>query len=176
LISLFGHQRVQVPDQLAALTHVILPNVTLTYADVRKMPNLRILDLSGNNLIRIDSLEELHELKLLNLAGNPKLNLKDTLQQLSKCTKLEHVSFCFMKEGHELHPAMTKYRMAVTSALLKLNRHLDLLDKQWIAAAERIESYNNILKATKVRRDQLSFRSHKQLLVGYMDQFYRRFS
>eukprot|EP00027_Filamoeba_sp_ATCC50430_P016759 CAMPEP_0168569714 /NCGR_PEP_ID=MMETSP0413-20121227/16321_1 /TAXON_ID=136452 /ORGANISM="Filamoeba nolandi, Strain NC-AS-23-1" /LENGTH=833 /DNA_ID=CAMNT_0008602261 /DNA_START=610 /DNA_END=3111 /DNA_ORIENTATION=- len=124
--------------------------------DLRGMFSLEVLDLSGNFLVKVDGLKELPKLRFLNLSGNLKLDLADTLEQLKDSTELEQVSFGVTQdvkmtyfnqtysEKHPLHVENPKYREKVLSALLLNNVRLKFVDNVYVSVNERIDTMKHI--------------------------------
>lgn len=80
------------------------------------------MDLARNNVVVVEGLENLLNLRILKLADNPKLDMKKTMAQLANHSKLEQVSFCVRDFKHPRYYRQKKYRLAALSVLLKKNK------------------------------------------------------
>jgi Leucine-rich repeat (LRR) protein len=91
---------------------------------------LEVLDLSGNDLTRVEGLNELGNLKFLNLSGNGTLDLPFVLENLKEHERLEQISFGVLEENinKNLWVKNKKYREKVLLALLFKNPNLKWLD------------------------------------------------
>jgi len=145
MIDSFGHKQMLTPNFIPLhCRHFLLAQRNLCSVDVSTFVGLEVLDLSANILVEVKGLENLKNLKLLNLSGNVKLNLKSVLRQLINKTMLEQVSLCVMRETHKRNPLNLKYRLAVLYILLQNNRPLQFLDNIFINPLERIEIFKKI--------------------------------
>ncbi|KAL6041595.1 hypothetical protein QOT17_024850 [Balamuthia mandrillaris] len=167
LIDYCGHLQIRTPEYANRLRHLMLPSCQFTSVDLSPFTSLELLDLSGNFLTKVEGLEALSHLKFLNLSGNVKLNLVDTLERLAKAKTLQQVSFCLTVKGHKRHPDNKKYRQTVLQALLHRNEKLRWLDNQWIALEERVEAFANSTKAKKADVDK--YRFHIALLDNILE-------
>ena len=59
LMEYYGHQQLRAPDFLSNVRHCILPNSNLKMVDLKGMFSLEVLDLSGNQLRKIEGLDQL---------------------------------------------------------------------------------------------------------------------
>ena len=96
------------------IRHLRLSGRKLSVVNIKPFLSLEVLDLSNNNLTVVGGLEVLirffsrfidsnlrekyvysfnYRLKYLNLFGNPKLSLSETLPRLQKTNSLESISF-----------------------------------------------------------------------------------
>lgn len=122
LIQYYGSFQLQIKDFLARIRHLKLPNKTLQQINIKNMPNLEILDLSGNNLRTVDGIEFLTRLKYLNLYDNPKLSLRETLPKLQRTNTLEHVFFGVHTKDHKHYSPPFPFSALHTSAATSNNR------------------------------------------------------
>ncbi|KAJ3424761.1 dynein assembly factor 1 axonemal [Anaeramoeba flamelloides] len=161
-ISYFGNYQIhQIQGFCENVNLANFSNFNLKIIDLMRYPKLIILKLRNNNLKRIKGLGNLPNLQLLDLSCNPKLDLKNTLNQLSKNRNLVNVSFAkdlritmegeLMNEGYEevvnsepLSIYNKEYRVVTLSTLLKSNVNLSILDALNITFEDRISSLEQI--------------------------------
>ncbi len=138
-IDFFG--RAQLAHCPEGAKYCILPDKKLTVASLERLTNMRVLDLSRNNLASISGLEHLSQLVYVDLSNNPKLNLTQVLQQLT-CTTLHQVIFFDDSKNHARgDPTKPAYRNQVLSALLMSNPHLNYVDEILVTPIERVDTY-----------------------------------
>jgi len=127
LINQFGLKSFQNAKFLANVKSLVLPDCGLTFVSLAAFKSLEFLDLSANYLTKIDELETCSGLRLLNLNGNLKLDLGDTLKRISNLEHLEQVSFCVMSiRKHKLFIEDKRYRKCVLSALCEKKSSIEL--------------------------------------------------
>jgi Leucine-rich repeat (LRR) protein len=147
LMNAVGHAQLRDPTYLARLVTLALPRASLLTVDLSPFPALQALDLSANQLTKVDGLDTpAPTLRLLNLSGNRSLDLKAVLAPLSKhSASLQHLSLCLLDDPkHARAPTAKPYRLAVLRALLVRNRGLNWLDGQFIAVPERGEALRSV--------------------------------
>ncbi len=139
-VDFFG--RAQLENQAGLAKYCILPDKMLVVAVLDHLVNLRVLDLSRNNLTSLTGLERLSHLIYLDLSNNPKLQLPQVLQQLT-CSSLQQVMFFVddSKSHARFDPTKPSYRNQVLSALLLQNPQLNYVDEILVSPLERVETY-----------------------------------
>jgi Leucine-rich repeat (LRR) protein len=139
-VDFFG--RAQYESQAGLAKYCILPDKMLAMAALDSLINLRVLDLSRNNLTTLSGLEKLSHLLYLDLSNNPKLNLTQVLGQLM-CATLQQVMF-FVDDGKNharSDPTKPAYRNQILSALLLANPQLNYVDEILVSPTERVDTY-----------------------------------
>jgi Leucine-rich repeat (LRR) protein len=139
-IEFFG--RAQLAQAPECAKYCIMPDRQLTVAQLERLVNLRVVDLSRNNLTSVAGLDQLRSLVYVDFSNNPKLNLAQVLQQLS-CTTLLQVMFFDESKNHARgDPTKPAYRNQILNALLMSNPHLNYVDEILVSPMERVETYS----------------------------------
>lgn len=143
MCSKYGH--VQVKTQLHKMISCSFPSKNLMFASLTGFFMLQHLDLSGNHLSDVGSLEQMELLRIVNLSENPKLSTSKILKQVSQCTRLESFSFFVTTPAdHKRTPGSKSYRQSVLKAILFLNRALTVVDNIPVKKEERIDTYADV--------------------------------
>ncbi|PRP78118.1 class VII unconventional myosin [Planoprotostelium fungivorum] len=158
LIDYYGHHQMKTPNYLNAIKHLRLPKMKLSMVDVKGMYSLEVLDVAGNDLTMVEGLNELLNLRVLNLSGNPLLELEKTFKDLANHEQLEQLSFAIV--GNDMHPHYINsktYRERVLKALLPRNRYFGWLDNIRITTDERIKTLRQLPNTTKEEVEKYRF-------------------
>ncbi|KAJ5074549.1 leucine rich repeat protein [Anaeramoeba ignava] len=151
-IKEFGHYQLRnIPNFTSQIQEMKIQN-DLSFISVGKFPSLKVLVLSNNQIINVQGLDELKHLQLLDLSGNPQLQLSSVLRQLQKSHELISVSFAFDREIPQPSKKKKKkntqylsvhnqnYRIQVVGSLLIHHPQLSTLDYSIIRFDERIDA------------------------------------
>eukprot|EP01114_Cavostelium_apophysatum_P010445 TRINITY_DN2416_c0_g1_i11.p1 TRINITY_DN2416_c0_g1~~TRINITY_DN2416_c0_g1_i11.p1 ORF type:complete len:2801 (+),score=908.52 TRINITY_DN2416_c0_g1_i11:43-8445(+) len=172
LMDYYGHVQLRTPGFLSNIKHCRMPSMNLSMVDLRGFFSLEVLDLSGNNLIEVDGINELPNLRLLNLSGNSNLDLPTTLQSLKENVLLEQVSFAIdSDEKHVLYIKSKKYRQKVLVSLLMKNPKFTFLDNVLITPEERVDCLQHSPGYDK--KDVEKFKFELSLLLNIVEPWDR---
>jgi Leucine-rich repeat (LRR) protein len=144
IINLYGHHQIRkVPDFIKRVRKMTMSNCNLSYVDLRSFTSLQFVDLSKNNITKVDGLLSLRRLRYLDLSSNPNLPKEDVISQLSRLKKLRHVL---------LAPDLTKAKKDVGRAqvllkLVKNNQYLFALDDILISPSERQDLAKSLINS-----------------------------
>lgn len=154
-MGIVGHSSLRNGYILSQIRSLTLPSAQLRVADLRGMWVLRVIDLQGNALTRVEGLEALPHLLWLNLSANALLNLPYTLNQLSANTKLEQVALGTDLPYHAIWAENPKYRQQVLNASFPGNPFLTHVDTKAVTPEEHVA----VLKRTdKKAAEEFRFR------------------
>eukprot|EP00698_Gefionella_okellyi_P022880 TRINITY_DN7670_c0_g1_i1.p1 TRINITY_DN7670_c0_g1~~TRINITY_DN7670_c0_g1_i1.p1 ORF type:complete len:2182 (-),score=499.73 TRINITY_DN7670_c0_g1_i1:26-6466(-) len=144
LIHYYGHYQLRTLGYLSKVTIMQIPRHKLTVADLREFVNLRVLDLSGNDLQFVSGLEKLQRLEYVDISNNRLLKVEVVLEQLStqnpKLTTLEQVSL-----SNDIRKPNPKIRQMILEKFVVTHPRLCAVDKKLITIEERLDCHRKLL-------------------------------
>jgi Leucine-rich repeat (LRR) protein len=144
LIDYYGHRQIRTKDYLARVTQLNFCRTRLAVADLSPMLSLEEIDLSYNNLRTVVGLEGLTRVRILNLFGNPRLDMREIMPRLLKINSLAQISFGVEEKSHARFAGSAKYRAKILKDLIFNNPNLRFLDDKLITPLERVETLRSM--------------------------------
>ncbi|CEO96342.1 hypothetical protein PBRA_005013, partial [Plasmodiophora brassicae] len=145
LIKEFGHQQVVTVDHFESKVLALsLNNRFFDKIDVGKFVNVRILNLSNNNLSSVDGLQLLTLLRVVDISGNPSLNVSGTLKQLRDFNFLERVSIARSEAKVDANHIRN-----LLQTLIPKNKRLSVLEGKCIDFLDRMACFAKLNKKNK---------------------------
>ncbi|KAJ3452102.1 nischarin related [Anaeramoeba flamelloides] len=179
-INQFGNYQIRkIPDFLKKVTVANFSNLKIEFLTLQKYKNLTVLNLCNNNIKKIQGLNNLKNLKIVDLSRNPFLEIEPVYEQLSKLHNLISVSFATdleIDEGgvivlDEIEPYQKKeklsiynkdYRIEVISYLFLNNPDLQVLDSELISFFERVDG---LIQASNVKTHHHKNKSKNNIIL-----------
>lgn len=152
LIHFYGHTQLRTSGYAGRVTMLQLPKRGLVYATVGNFTNLKALDLRRNDLAAVVGLEKLTCLMYVDLSGNRRLDIEQTIQQLAnpQLTTLVQLHLSV-----DIQKPLVKTRELVLSKLAVKNKNLLAIDKKVVTMDERMAAYRSVLSPSEL--DQYRF-------------------